>query len=214
MNIKVDVEDLKPKEQNMQTGMLATETVRCQEDQQPGASATSAAFGSVSYPQTEDLYALKVKTFLSVIKDSLHTTKPQSIEECNQFLEYAKAMKVVIVGASEGSLVITVKCESLMILEELWTDYSSGHLGEVVQNCFVTEKILKELNLAELRLKTTMDVEEYNACKMFFEKDALRGWQKECNKAWSYDEIFAKGNLNENHQSFHMKYGRVHVMKG
>ena len=50
MNIKVDVEDLKPKEQNMQTGMLATETVRCQEDQQPGASATSAAFGSVSYP--------------------------------------------------------------------------------------------------------------------------------------------------------------------
>ena len=176
MNVKVDVDDLKPEEQNMQTGMLATETVRCQEDQQPGASATSAAFGSVSYPQTEDLYALKVKTFLSVIKDSLHTTKPQSIEECNQFLEYAKAMKVVIVGASEGSLVITVKCESLMILEELWTDYSSGHLGEVVQNCFVTEKILKELNLAELRLKTTMDVEEYNACKMFFEKDALRGW--------------------------------------
>ena len=176
MNIKVDVDDLKPEEQNMQTGMLATETVRCQEDQQPGASATSAAFGSVSHPQTEDLYALRVKTFLSIIKDSLHTTKPQSIEECNQFLEYAKAMKLIITGTSEGSLVITVKCESLMILEELWTDYSSGHLGEVVQNCFVTEKILKELNLAELRLKTTMDVEEYNACKMFFEKDALRGW--------------------------------------
>ena len=176
LNVKVDVDDLKPEEQNMQTGMLATESVRCQEVQQPGVSATSAAFGSVSYPQTEDLYALRVKTFLSIIKDSLHTTKPQSIEECNQFLEYAKAMKVVIVGASEGSLVITVKCESLMILEELWTDYSSGHLGEVVQNCFVTEKILKELNLAELRLKTTMDIEEYNACKMFFEKDALRGW--------------------------------------
>ena len=176
MSIKVDVDDLKPEEQNMQTGMLATETVRCQEDQQPGASATSAAFGSVSYPQTEDLYALRVKTFLSIIKDSLHTTKPQSIEECNQFLEYAKAMKVVIVGVSEGSLVITVKCESLMILEELWKDYLSGRLGEVVQNCFVTEKILKELNLAELRLKTTMDIEEYNACKMFFEKDALRGW--------------------------------------
>ena len=193
MNIKVDVDDLKPEEQNMQTGMLATETVRCQEDQQPGASATSAAFGSVSYPQTEDLYALRVKTFLSIIKDSLHTTKPQSIEECNQFLEYAKAMKLIITGTSEGSLVITVKCESLMILEELWTDYSSGHLGEVVQNCFVTEKILKELNLAELRLKTTMDIEEYYACKMFLEKDALRGWWKECNKAWSYNKISVKG---------------------
>ena len=71
---------------------------------------------------------------------------------------------------------ITVKCESLMILEELWKDYLSGRLGEVVQNCFVTEKILKELNLAELRLKTTMDIKEYNACKLFFERDAHRGW--------------------------------------
>ena len=175
MNIKVDVNYLKPEEQNIQTGMLATETVRCQEVQQPTASATSPASGSVSYLQT-DLHARRVDTFLSIIKDSFHTMKPHSIEECNQFKEYAKEMKVIIVGVSDGSLVITVKCESLMILENLWTDYSSGHLGEVVQNCFVTEKILKELNLAELRLKTTMDIEEYNACKMFFEKDALRGW--------------------------------------
>ena len=85
-------------------------------------------------------------------------------------------MKVIIIGVSKGSLVITVRCESLMILEELWTNYLSGRLGEVVQNCFVTEKILKELNLAELRLKTTMDIEEYNACKTFFERDARRGW--------------------------------------
>ena len=175
MNIKVDVNYLKPEEQNIQTGMLVTETVRCQEVQQPTASATSPASGSVSYLQRA-LHARRVDTFLSIIKDSFHTMKPHSIEECNQFKEYAKEMKVIIVGVSDGSLVITVKCESLMILEDLWTDYSSGHLGEVVQNCFVTEKILKELNLAELRLKTTMDIEEYNACKMFFEKDALRGW--------------------------------------
>ena len=175
MKIKVDVDYLKPEEQNMRTGMLATESVRCQEVQQLQASATLAASGSVSCPQTEDLHTLRVKTFLSIIKDSFHTTKPQSIEECNWFMKYAKEMKLIITGVSEGSLVITVKCESLTVLEELWTDYSSGHLGEVVQNCFVTGKILKELNLAELRLKTTMDIEEYNACKMFFEKDALRG---------------------------------------
>ena len=160
----------------MQTGMLAIESVRCQEVQQPRTSATSAASGSVSDPQTEDLKALKEKTFLSIITNSFYSTKPQSIEEWNWFKEFAKEMKVTIIGVSEGSLVITVRCESLMILEELWTDYSSGRLDEVVQNCFVTEKILKELNLADLRLKTTMDKEEYNACKMFFEKDALRGW--------------------------------------
>ena len=154
LNIKVDVEEI----------------------QQPGASATSAASGSESCPQTVDLQSLKEEIFQSIVRDYLQATRPQSIEEMERFMEYVKQMKLMITGVSKGSLLITVRCESRMILEELWTDYSSGHLGEVVQNCFVTEKILKELNLAELRLKTTMDIEEYNACKMFFEKDALGGW--------------------------------------
>ena len=171
MNIKVDVNYLKPKEQNMQTGMLATETVRYQEVILPRVSATSAASGSASCPQTD-----KEEIFLSIILNYFNAIKPQSIEEFNRFMEYAEKMRLIIIGVSKGSLVITVRCESLMILEDLWTDYSSGHLDEVVQNCFVTEEILKELNLAELRLKTTIDIEEYNACKMFFEKDALRGW--------------------------------------
>ena len=176
MNIKVDVDDLKPEEQNMQTDMLATESVRSQEVQQPGASATSAASGSASYPQTETLLNRQKELFQSIISDYFNVTKPQSAEEFDKLKEYAKEMKLIIIDVTVGSLVITVKCESLMILEELWADYLSGHLGEVIQNCFVTEKILKELNLAELRLKTTMDVEEYSACKMFFEKDALSGW--------------------------------------
>ena len=176
LKIKVDVDHLKPEEQNKQTDMLATESVRCQEVQQPRVSATSAASEGVSCPQTEDLPAIKEKFFLSIMRKYFNTTELQSAEEFDRFLEYAKKMRVTIIGVSRGSLVITVKCESLMVLEELWTDYSSGHLGEVVQNCFVTEQILKELNLAELRLKTTMDIEEYNACKMFFEKNAVRGW--------------------------------------
>ena len=49
MNIKVGVDDLKPERQNMQTGMLATESIRCQEAQQPGASATSAALKMCQY---------------------------------------------------------------------------------------------------------------------------------------------------------------------
>ena len=102
MNIKVVVDDSKPEEKNMQTGMLATESVRCQEVQQPKASVTSAASGIVSYPQTEDLHALGVKTFLSIAKDPFHTMKPQSIEKWNQFMEYAKEMKVIITGVSEG----------------------------------------------------------------------------------------------------------------
>ena len=182
MNIYVDVDDLKPEEQNIQTGMLATESVRCQEVQQPRASATSTASGSVSYSQKEHLNALEKEIFLSIVQNYLQTTPPQSPEEHSRFMEYAQKMKLIITGVAEGSLVITVKCKSLMILEELWTDFLSGHLSEVVQNCFVTEKIMKELNLAELRLKTTINKEEYNACKMFFENDALRGWLKELTR--------------------------------
>ena len=63
MNVKVAVDDLKPEEQNMQTGMLATGSARCQGVQQPRASATSAASGSVSYPQTEDFKASKERDF-------------------------------------------------------------------------------------------------------------------------------------------------------
>ena len=170
------MDDLKLEEQNKQTGMPATESVRCQEVPQPRPSATSAASGVVSCPQTEDLRTSQEKAFLSFVIEYFNATNPQSVEEFDRFLEYARTLRFTIVGVSEGSLVITVKCESLMSLEELWTDYSSGHLGEVVQNCFVTEQILKELNLAELRLKTTIDIEEYKACKLFFEKDAHRGW--------------------------------------
>ena len=45
----------------------------------------------------------------------------------------------------------------------------------MVQNCFVAEKILKVFNLTELKLKTTMDVEEYKARKVYSERVALRG---------------------------------------
>ena len=176
LKIKVEVDELKPEEQNKQTGMLATESVGCQEVQQPRASATSAASGGVSLPQTEDLHTGTEESFQSLITNLFNATEPALTEELKVLFKYASNKRLVIIGASKGSLVITVKCESLMALEELWKDYSSGHLGKVVQNCFVTERILKELNLAELRLKTTMDKEEHNACKMFFEKNAVRGW--------------------------------------
>ena len=85
MNIKVGVDDLKPERQNMQTGMLATESIRCQEAQQPGASATSAASERVSHQQPEDLKALKEKHFQSIFESCFQTTKPHSIEEWNRF---------------------------------------------------------------------------------------------------------------------------------
>ena len=98
MNIKVDVDDLKPEEQNMQTGMLATESVRCQEVQQPTASVPSAASGSVSYPQIVDLQTLKAEIFLSIVRNYLQTTPPRSSEEHSMFKEHMEEMKLIIAG--------------------------------------------------------------------------------------------------------------------
>ena len=110
-----------------------------------------------------------------IASNYLQTTPPKCKADRDDFVAYMEKMKVIITGVDEGSLLITVKCDSLEILERLWEDYSSGHLGEVVQRCFVTEEILAELSLAELKLQTTISEEEYVACKMYFEKDPAQG---------------------------------------
>ena len=173
LNIKVDAEELKPKETNMQTTTIATESEGRQEVQNQRASAMLPTEGSVSHSGTEERQANRVMSFIAM--NYLETMRPKSSEDHNKFMDYMREMRVIITGVSVGSLVIAVKCESLQILEKLWSDYSSGHLGEMVQNCFVTEKILKEFNLTELKLKTAMDIEEYKARKVYFERVALRG---------------------------------------
>ena len=157
----------------------------------------------------EDLELLQKKALCLIAINYLNTTPPQNRDERNEFKEYLQEMKVHILNVSVNSLVITVKCDSLSSLEELWEDYSCGLLDKMVRDCFVTEKILKELNLAELKLKTTMDIEEYNACKLYFlEKDALRGQLKERKRPGPLEKCF--GTIkNTMHHSFNMVHHRV-----
>ena len=139
----------------------------------------------------EDLQPLEKRVLCLVAINYLNTTPPQSMDERNEFLEFLEKTRTCITGVFVGSLVITVKCDSLKSLEELWKEYSCGRLVKMVQDCFVTEKILKELNLAELKLKTTMDIEEYNAYKLYFlEKDALRGQLKERKRPGPLQKCF------------------------
>ena len=167
------MEECKPKETNMQTTTKPTESGGCQGVQYQRASAMLPTEGSVSHSGTEDCQANRVMSFIAM--NYLETMRPKSSEDHNKFMDYMREMRVIITGDSLGSLVITVKCESLQILEKLWLEYSSGRLGEMVQNCFVTEKILREFNLTELKLKTTMDIEEYKARKVYFERVTPRG---------------------------------------
>ena len=84
-------------------------------------------------------------------------------------LEYLKTkLGVVVQGFRQGSLIITVSCSSLEVLEALWKDYRRGHLNEVVQDTLVTAEVLKELNLSEVKLKTIISEDEYKLCKDLF----------------------------------------------
>ena len=152
-----------------------------------GYQKASTALGTKRKTQSdadlEDLEPLKKKVLCLISMNYLDTTPAEGRDEGSEFKEYLKEMRVLIIGVSVGSLMITVMCDSLKSLEELWEDYSCGLLDKMVRDCFVTEKILKELNLAELKLKTTIDTEEYNAYKLYFlEKAALRGQLKERKK--------------------------------
>ena len=70
-------------------------------------------------------------------------------------------LNVFIEDIELGSLLITVKCSSLQILEGLWEDYISGHLNQVVQETLVTHEVLEILGIDELKLKVSISEEKY-----------------------------------------------------
>ena len=93
---------------------------------------------------------------------------PSKAEE-NRFVQHLEDVnQVPIVDVNPGSLVLTVRCSSLEILERLWQDYSSGHLGKVAQEFLVTERVLEDLGLVELKLKITIPENDYWKGRLHF----------------------------------------------
>ena len=82
---------------------------------------------------------------------------------CNYLQGVLDLTKVM---AHEGSLIITVECRSLEILERLWEDYCSGHLNIVVEECLVTDDIQRRFNVEFVALKTFILEDDYLACKL------------------------------------------------
>jgi len=96
---------------------------------------------------------------------NLQTTDASKPENVNGFVHYLEHVrKVVIVDVQPGSLIITVECGSLQILEELWHDYSTGYVDEMAQKFLVTKDILFELGLWKVQVSTSIPREKYSAC--------------------------------------------------
>ena len=187
LNLRIAVETMKQAEHNTQASRTPASTVESERSQNGWHQEASAVPVSSGQTQpsctcaeaTQAPVSSKIPSEGEVLRliavNYLQATQPSSKDDCDGFLEYMKSMRFIITGDRTGSLLITVKCDSLQILERLWEDYSSGHLSEVVQRCFVTEDILTKLSLTELKLKTTISQEEYKACKKFLGKDSAIG---------------------------------------
>ena len=99
------------------------------------------------------------------------TVDPSKPEELNGYLKYMKEVpKVLVLDTHQGSLIVTVECRTLQILDELWEDFCTGHLNEMAQQFLVTEDILKAFGLIEVKLMTTIGEEEYRSCREYFLK--------------------------------------------
>ena len=88
------------------------------------------------------------------------------------FLRYLKKeRKVSVVNIREESIIFKLGCRSLQILDELWEDYSTGHLTEVAQMNLVTQDILKLFGLSSLKLTLNIKEEDYRDCRQRLETD-------------------------------------------
>lgn len=113
--------------------------------------------GAVPSPQE----VLRLIAFKYLRKVDLSTP-----EEFNGFVRYIeKVRQALIVDVTPGSLIVKLECSSLEILEGLWEDYCTGYLNRMAQKFLVTEEILEEFDLVEVKLTTTIKKEEYSACQ-------------------------------------------------
>ena len=127
--------------------------------------------GNKSTPSVELGDATSSQDILNLIADRyFRTIDPSSGDDLNGFLQYMKLVREVIISDVKiGSLIITAKCTSLEILDELWKAHRTGSLNEMAQ-FLVTEDVLKTFGLTEVRLITTIVEEEYEACREVFLK--------------------------------------------
>ncbi|XP_070573493.1 uncharacterized protein [Ptychodera flava] len=73
---------------------------------------------------------------------------------------------IEIQGHSDGSIIYHVKCTTLDALNYLWHYYTSQKLHKLITSITVTKKTLAIIGAVYLELQVTMDIEEYQQCKL------------------------------------------------
>ena len=143
------------------------------QEKAPTTTISSHAQPTASADEPPETITIRVDRSIRRIVLELCEHYDSLTAEENGFVQYLEDVnRVPIENFNLGSLVLTVKCSSLEILERLWQDYSSGHLGKVAQEFLVTERVLEDLGLLELKLKITIPEEDYCEGRRHFAKCA------------------------------------------
>ncbi|XP_068739602.1 uncharacterized protein [Montipora capricornis] len=117
--------------------------------------------------QEEEVYNLLETQVKSFVKSRDYSSnKRKGVRALTDFIH--KAYEVSLMAVNVGSLEIIVECPTLKSLEHLWNDYLSGHLNKVAERYLVTDEMKKKLGLETINLKTTINEENYLACRKFF----------------------------------------------
>ena len=90
------------------------------------------------------------------------------VDEPPQYFQHLKLIQdSTPTEGNENSLRLTVKCNNLEELERLWEDYGSGRLNEIAEKYLVTDEIKRRFHVESVNLATTIQEEDYLACKEF-----------------------------------------------
>ena len=135
--------------------------------EQGGSSPSQNVTGKENVEDRRGTYAQEV---LARIADKfIQKIDPSDEEGFNGFLQYMeKVRQTIVVDVKTGSLIITVRCTSLRILDDLWRDYCTGYLQEVAQRYLVTEDTLQQWGLDSVQLTLTISEEAYKAYRKNF----------------------------------------------
>jgi len=140
-------------------------------------------------PEERQLLTEDVLRFIAM--KYLEGTQPRSkADDLDGFLEYMRAVRSAIVtDVTTGSVIITVECTSLEILDTLWEDCATGHMNEVAQKFLITVDIIREFG--EVKVTVTIDEEEYKACRAYFMQ--FSGKARLCCNAQKESKLYLLG---------------------
>ena len=148
-------------------------TSRSSQEEAPLTTISSHAQPTASADEPPATLTITADRSVQRIALEIRRHYDSSTGEENGFVQHLEDVnQVLIVNVNLGSLVLTVKCSSLEILERLWQDYSSGHLGKVAQEFLVNERVLEDLGLAELKLRIAISEKDYQEGRRHFSKCA------------------------------------------